>query len=94
MAHEERGSAPARPQNIILEGRKKLNVTGVDEVLSFDENLVVMDTGLGELLVRGEELRVERLSVETGDLTILGHVAEMSYRDKRPRSGLWERLFG
>ena len=46
-------------QNIILENRRRMSVSGVEEVLAFDERVVEMKTALGELRVQGEELRVE-----------------------------------
>ena len=51
---EENRNLPARAQNIILEGRRKLSVSGVEEVLAFDDSSVVMRTPLGELNVHGE----------------------------------------
>lgn len=82
------------PQNLILEHRKRLSISGVEAVDSFDESFVRMRTALGDLLVRGEGLHVDLLSVETGDALITGRVDELSYEDTVERRGLWERLFG
>ncbi len=76
-----------RPNNIILENRKKLSVSGVKDVGSFDEHTVVAFTDLGELTVRGEKLHIDRLSVETGELTVSGNVNGFVYTDDRGRSG-------
>ena len=94
MERGEKNQTSARAQNIILEDRKRLNVSGVEEVVSFDDAVVVMETDLGELVVRGAELRVEQLSVDTGDLCVEGRIAELCYLEKRTKAGLWERLFG
>ena len=82
MGKVERETA-AGPQNIILEGRKALHVSGVTEVTGFREQEVSMKTLLGELTVRGEGLHVETLTVERGELRVSGRVDSLSYRDRR-----------
>ena len=52
--------------HLILEERERLTVSGVEEVESFDENLIVMDTAQGVLVVRGEGLHIEKLSLDGG----------------------------
>ena len=81
-------------QNVILEGRKKLSVSGVTEVDGFDDTYVRMATALGELVVRGEGLHVELLSVETGEALITGGVNELSYEEPREKKTFWSRLLG
>ena len=49
-------------QNIVLENREKLNVSGVNDVLSFDDQVVMIDTELGLLTVKGENIRINKLS--------------------------------
>lgn len=94
MAVEERAGSSARAQNVILENRKNLHVSGVEDVSSFDETMVVMQTQLGELEVRGEQLHVSELSVGTGDLLIEGYISGVNYAEKAVKTGLWEKLFG
>lgn len=91
MAGEAR---PAKPQNLILENRKHLSVSGVEEVAGFDDTFVKIHTSLGDLTVRGEDLHVETLSVETGDLLITGTVHELAYEEPVLRGGLLSKLFG
>ena len=90
MAAEQRGG---RPQNLILESRKRLSVGGVEEVMGFDESCVRMRTSLGELLVQGAELHLEALSVETGEALVTGCIDAFSYEEPA-RGGLLSRLFG
>ena len=52
-------------QNIVLENREKLNVSGVNDVLSFDDQVVMIDTELGLLTVKGENIRINKLSLDT-----------------------------
>lgn len=61
-----------KAQNIILENRNRLSVSGVEEVGGFDESIVEMQTELGALTVHGSNLRVETLSVDSGDLLVVG----------------------
>lgn len=80
---------------MILEERTKLTVTGVDEVLSFDESEVTMRTSRGSLIVRGSELHVGKLAIDTGELGIDGTVSELLYEEEQQRGeGFWARLFG
>jgi len=82
------------PQNIVLEGRERATVTGVTEVVSFDENEVVMETGLGMLTVSGDGLHVEKLTLDVGELVIAGRVDAMLYTEGQgTRGGFWSRFF-
>ena len=70
-----------KAQNIILENRSRLSVSGVEEVSGFDESIVQMQTELGALTVHGSNLRVETLSVDSGDLLVVGDISDLSYAD-------------
>lgn len=96
MAYEERrtGVPPFKPHQVTLSEREKLTVTGVEEVLRFDENEVELRTGRGRLLVRGDNLHVGRLAIESGELGVDGTVAELVYADEPEPGGFFSRLFG
>lgn len=79
---------PLKPQNIILENRKSLSVSGVTDVDSFDEKCIVLYTQMGELTIHGKELHVNMMSVETGEMSIDGDIWAMSYGDKDRRGTL------
>lgn len=90
----EEKKANILPQNCILEERKKLSVTGVCEVGGFDEETVTAETALGELTVRGDGLHITHLSLETGEMTIEGTVAALSFSDiKKESGGFFSRVF-
>ena len=55
-------------QNLILENRQKLSVSGVADVLSFDDQVVIIETELGLLTVKGENLRINKLSIDTSEV--------------------------
>lgn len=69
-------------QNIVLENREKLNITGVLDVLSFDDQIVILETELGLLTVKGENLRINKLSLDTSEVTIDGEISQLSYSEK------------
>ena len=80
MQYEDRRPRQeAADHHVILEGRASLSVSGVEEVESFDENAIVMRTAQGTLVVRGEELHIEKLSLDGGDLRVEGMVDSLTY---------------
>ncbi|MCL2003855.1 MAG: sporulation protein [Oscillospiraceae bacterium] len=83
-----------KPHQLILDGRERLIISGVSDVESFDEEGVVCKTGRGTLLVRGTGLRVDKLSLEGGELSVEGLVDSLVYEDAAQSGGLWSRLFG
>ena len=95
MPYEENRPRAEAAHHIILEEREQLSVSGVEEVESFDENTIVMLTNRGTLIVRGEELHIEKLSLDGGDLKVEGTIASLTYEASgRDRAGgLFARLF-
>lgn len=80
---------------LTIEGRARTVVTGVTDVLGFDEGLVTMETTAGALSVRGEELHVEELNLEHGRVILTGEVAALEYGEETgTRAGFFGRLFG
>ncbi len=95
MAYEDGRLMSTAGHQIVLDGRQTLTVSGVEEVESFDENTIVMITVKGTLVVRGEGLHIEKLSLDGGDLRVEGSVDSLSYEDEgRERGGLFARLLG
>ena len=96
MQYEEKRVRPEAAHHVILEGRESLTVSGVEEVESFDETTIVMSTSKGSLVVRGEGLHIEKLSLDGGDLKVEGSVDALSYEDdgEGRGGGLLSRLFG
>ena len=82
-----------RPQDLTLKNRKVLTVTGVTEVVSFDETAVVLKTELGELVVQGQDLQLKELSVAGGQTCVEGSISALSYEEPR-QSGWLRRLMG
>ena len=69
-------------QNLILENRKKLSVSGVNDVLSFDDEIVIIETELGLLTVKGDNLKINKLSIDTSEVIVEGEISYLEYSDK------------
>ena len=79
--------------SLTLDSRKSLTMTGVTEVVSFDDGFVVLRTELGMLTVQGTGLRLKTLSTDGGQMAVTGEVSSLSYEE--PREGGWlRRIFG
>ena len=81
------------PQNIIIENRSKISVSGVSDVENFDDGSVVLYTSRGLLAIRGAGLHIERLSLDTGELAVEGTINGIEYSEEAEREGFWSRLF-
>lgn len=69
-------------QNLILENREKLSISGVNDVLSFDDQIVILETQLGLLTVKGENIRINKLSLDSEEVVVEGEINNLSYSEK------------
>lgn len=82
------------PHHLILEDRRALTVSGVSDIDSFDDMSVVIFTDFGELTVKGEGLHINKLNIETGELTLSGQINSMEYSETQVKAnGFFGRLF-
>ena len=81
--------------NIIIESRKNVTITGVMDIDSFDEESVVLFTELGELAIKGINLHINKIDVNSGDLTMEGEIESISYSEGAPQkgTGFFSKLF-
>ena len=95
MPYEDNRGRPEAAHHIIVEERERLSVSGVEEVERFDENTIVMTTVRGTLVIQGENLHIEKLSLDGGHLKVEGVIDALSYEDSGRSSsgGLLSRLF-
>lgn len=89
---EEKNSSGIGPHKLLLQGRKTAELTGVKEVVSFDAKEVVLNTTMGVLIIRGNDLFVKRLTVEKGEVDLEGRVDSYIYADKPGKAGEGESL--
>ena len=66
-------------QNIFLENREKLSISGVIDVFSFDDQIIIIETELGLLTIKGENLKITKLSLDTSDFIVEGLINNIFY---------------
>ncbi len=83
-------------QNLILENRGKLSISGVNDVLSFDDQVVMVETELGLLTVKGQNLKINKLSIDTSEVIIEGEVSYLAYSEggqSKSQGSLLSKIF-
>ena len=84
---------PSLPHKLTLNERSNLTMSGVTEVVSFDDAAVILHTDAGTLLVQGKELKLKTLHPEGGQVIVDGRITALSYEEPRPSGSFWRRLF-
>lgn len=80
-------------QNLMLEDKRFLSVSGVEDVASFDEQTIVAQTVTGELTVAGRELKINSFSTQTGDLSVEGDIVSLGFSERvEPSGGFFSRF--
>lgn len=80
--------------NLTMENREKLKITGVADVDSFDDKTVTVFTDMGELTIRGDELHINSLSTEVGELDLQGKIDSLTYTENKPQAkGFFNKVF-
>ena len=77
---------PGMAHKIILNNRNQGNLTGILDVISFDENTIVLDTDMGLLTIKGKDLHVNRLSLEKGEVDLSGNIDSIAYSSVTPQA--------
>lgn len=82
------------PHNLILQERKTLSLSGVNEVDSFDEGMIIVYTTMGELTIKGNNLHINKLNLESGDLSVEGDISSLTYQNRdQSAKGIISKLF-
>ena len=82
--------------SLMLENRNKLTINGVIEVINFNENQILLNTDVGTMIVKGHELKMNKLDVQNGDVAITGKVDSFIYtsdKSKVKKDSIISRLF-
>ena len=81
--------------NLTLENRKFLILSGVTEVDNFDDKSIDATTEIGKLCIQGENLNIKKLNLELGDLEVEGKISGLNYSDKKDSfsEGFFSKLF-
>ena len=89
---------PGMAHKIVLNNRNLGNLTGILDVISFDENSIVLDTDMGLLTIKGKDLHVSRLTVEKGEMEVEGQIDSLAYSSneayRKAGQSILARLFG
>lgn len=78
MEHTNTG----RNQNLSMENRKKLNISAIEHITSFDAEVIELISALGNITIKGHELDIKKLNLEDGHICIVGVVDSIVYSDK------------
>ena len=76
----------ARPHDIIMRSRARMEISGVQNVISFDEESVCLETVMGEMMIEGENLRVSSLDTDRGNILLDGKVNSLYYNTQNGES--------
>ena len=93
---EDKKVPKPKVQNLILENRERLSISGVIDVESFNDESVIVDTELGILMVRGMDLHINKLNIDSSELSIEGEIISCEYSDRdggRSKGGFFARMF-
>lgn len=85
-----------KKSSLTLENRRKLSLTGVLEVISFNESQIILNTNLGSMNIKGEGLRMNKLDVQNGDVIIVGMINSCTYSSaeiKKDSESIFAKLF-
>ena len=89
---EELTNVNKRTHKLILNNRRKCNLTGINDVLSFDENEIILETEQGMLMIKGNELHVNRLMLDKGEVDVDGRIDSFTYSEQSNMAAKGESL--
>lgn len=69
------------PHGLTLQDRSRMSLSGIKDVVNFDDSQVILNTDLGTLTIRGEQIHVDQLNLDTGDLSLTGRIEALEYDD-------------
>ncbi len=83
------------PHNLIMENREKLTLTGVIDIHSFDDELVLVETNMGILTIKGNDLKMNKLNLDNNELVVEGKIAALIYSeaDLSKKGGMFGKIF-
>lgn len=87
LNYDDKTKSIGKPHNIIMENRNMITVSGVSDIDSFDEQSVLLFTEMGDLEIRGSNLHINKLNVDSGEVNIQGDIYALVYNDNVKTSG-------
>lgn len=92
MMVDDKKNVKSKFHNILIENRQKITINGVDDVESFDDTNIILIVDQELLIIKGFDLKVNKINTETGEVFIEGQVYSLEYGEP-PKKGLISRLF-
>lgn len=82
-------------QKLTMDSRKQLTLNGVKDIDSFSDREVVLITNMGKLTIKGENLKISKMVVDTGDFSVAGLITSLVYSksSQSSKGGVFEKLF-
>ena len=83
--------------NVIMESRKKISVSGVEDMECFDDGKVVVYTSMGIMLISGKNFHMNKLSLDTGEIVVEGDIDSVVYENagnEQKKKSFWTKLLG
>lgn len=79
--------------DLIIECRSKVTMTGITDVESYDDESIIAQSGCGEITIHGRNLKISRLSVDSGDMTIEGEINSVAYAEGKSGGSFFSKVF-
>ena len=79
--------------NIIMENREKISISGVNKTENFDDKIIVLNTQMGQLTIKGENLHISKMDIDTGDVSVSGKIYGLIYNESSNSNSLIKRIF-
>ncbi len=89
---EDLNSTNKRVHKIMLTNRKTCTINGVNDVLSFDIHEILLETDQGMLMIKGDDLHVNRLTLDKGEVDIDGKIDSLTYSESTSYGNKGESL--
>lgn len=91
---EDLNSGSRRQHKMTMVNRKNCSLTGVMDVIAFDENEVILETDMGMLMMKGQGLHIKRLTLEQGEVELEGRLDSFLYSEQKSLAAKSESFFG
>ena len=91
---EQKLQIKPRPHTVSIDGRASARISGITEVISYDDNSVVACCDLGEIEISGTGIKIKSFDVSDGLMCIDGSIDSVRYlAGSAKKSGFFERIF-
>lgn len=81
--------------NLVMENREKVIITGIIDIHSFDDELVLTETEMGILTIKGKDLKMNKLNLDNSELVVEGQIGMLQYNDldSMKKGGMFNKIF-